>query len=283
MFRAMRWFVRDLAVLAGRARQAASLHGQSKHMHDLAVELRGRLRRLLGFLRADRFNKTPVGRNYSQRLTAFMRECRVLSGVEQLFRGAPSAVAAVGLLAQALHLAAGLCGDIARSAEKLDRRQAAERWSQWTEAASDKALHRYSAPREPWQPRSVDAEEGQSAGPAQQLAADLAAWSVHWGLAADDAEEERADQAWLQAWLREPSAPMPPITGAGILAASVSFSHDTSAVYGWHPRHYSLVSPDTRHKLAGLLMEIEREGAFPTAARALIVRLITTKRRPIGL
>ena len=74
-------------------------------------------------------DKTPVGRNLAQRLTAFMRASRGQCGVERLFRGAQGAAAACGVLWQTLRLASELCDDIAHAAERVEKRHATKRWS----------------------------------------------------------------------------------------------------------------------------------------------------------
>ena len=83
---------------------------------------------------------------------------------------------------------------------------------------------------------------------------------------------------------------LPRIQTDTIISASKSFKRRTTAIDGWHPRHYSLLDDNALDALASLFVLCEASGRFPTGVSDLQVTLISqdtdgtyAKRRGIGL
>ena len=115
------------------------------------------------------------------------------------------------------------------------------------------------------------------------LRADRDQWRGIWKCGEGTAAEPDEGESWLAEWLAKPRGELPPIRADDIRSAAMRFPRKTSAVCGWHPRHFGLLASGTLQGLACILNMAESIGTMPTPAQAVVTRLITNKRRPIGL
>jgi hypothetical protein len=66
----------------------------------------------------------------------------------------------------------------------------------------------------------------------------------------------------------------PPITGADVQSAALTFKKRTCVPDGLHPRHFGLISPSLAHAVADLFMSAEAFGDMPEAKQQLEIGLI---------
>ena len=181
-----------------------------------------------------------------------------------------------------------LLGFIAEAQEaqaNLESAEARQQWRAWlAEAISGGAsgAHSFSREKEAWQPRASTQGEISSASPCAMLRADRDQWRDIWKCGEGTAAETDEGESLLAEWLATPRGELPPIRADDIRSAAMRFPRKTSAVCGWHPRHFGLLASGTLQGLACILNMAESIGTMPTPAQAVVARLITNKRRPIG-
>ena len=67
---------------------------------------------------------------------------------------------------------------------------------------------------------------------------------------------------------------LPPMSGTQLRAVSQSFSRTTTAIDGWHPRHFGQLSEKCLTALAQLFQSFEAGPFWPKQQQSLMVRLL---------
>ena len=88
----------------------------------------------------------------------------------------------------------------------------------------------------------VEWQGTRSSAPCAQIEADRTCWGKIWRCRGD--EGDRHDDAWIDRWLEQPREALAPIRWEDIREAASKLPGRTSAVCGWHPRHFSLLGKD---------------------------------------
>ena len=120
--------------------------------------------------------------------------------------------------------------------------------------------------------------------PLKYAKAKLEEWSKVWLV--EDAEAQARGRPWLQCVPGDDDA-LPPITGDMVEAVGARLKECTALkVDGLHPKVAARASPEAREAFAGLLMQAEASGSWPSQV-ALIVYALLLKpeggERPVGI
>jgi len=179
-----------------------------------------------------------------------------------------------------LHEIAEDIAELHRVLNKSEPTTKRKEWHNFLEQAGEGGAswaHRWTKPREELPTHTVTSTTGTTLTLQAKIQAQEQTWATYWGTKEDDSD--------LLVW---PKAQMlPPLTTQEIWEAARTFSGNTSAMDGMHPRTPAYISEEAAQALASILQAVEFYGDFPPLLMQVLVRLIpkpgTSDTRPIGL
>ena len=231
------------------------------------LSLSGSLQQLAADVSAppvDLFSLDGVKNAYAQ-LQELVQEAVLLSDRSDVAEGDQE------VFAQLLSRTDALQTDVSKlliSEQASDARTSDQNWRSWIREVNDGSLgwaHRWSRASPHWRPFQHH-REGWTGRPTCMLASEVQRLSKLW----------EAQPTPLDPWIPDSDLPAPPpLEPDRFLQVSASFRSNTAQTFdGYHPKHYSLLSPDQALVLCKLLQCCERHGSLPSNLLSCLAALI---------
>ena len=188
--------------------------------------------------------------------------------------GRPNGPIALSIAARA-ELFAGFAAADAAAIEKSDLSESAKAWRAWAQQAGNGAAamaHRYVKA-----PLSINHSDthGNQRSRADELSNEASNWSRMWN---EGATCPHLDFRTFEA--------LPPLWPEQVMEASFSFKRATCALWGIHPRHIGVLSPQAIAALIAILHVAEAIGVMPHQLLSSFIALVPKSAgglRPIAL